>query len=319
MLALIAASIAGANDAKAQDNANFRSNGQFVVPTFKTTTSFSTVVSGNGDEADVYYPDSPSHHHTQLPIAVLLQGALVDKQYYSTFASEVARHGFVVVVPNHRRSIPPFFINALIPETSVALHAFDHIRAEGVDPSSPLYGRVDGSRLALLGHSLGARTALELVDGAPCKHPLLCSSPSDDRPAELKAAAFYGTTTRDQATGQNVDIDSTDVPVALLSGSKEGVALPAFSREAYYLLEPSQAFISVTGANHFGITDVQAPPGARADSSVQTLSQSESIQYIAEWSATFLRAHVMHSPSDDQRIYKSGGSRDGVVVVDSER
>jgi len=50
-------------------------------------------------DADVYFPKA-SAADDAFPIVVFLQGANVDKSDYSGFGTELARFGFVVVIPN---------------------------------------------------------------------------------------------------------------------------------------------------------------------------------------------------------------------------
>ena len=88
------------------------------APLYDDFASFSTVIAGNGDEADIYYPVlADATPVDNLPMALFLQGALVDKSFYADYASQVARYGFIVVAPNHERFIPGFD-PALIPEVS---------------------------------------------------------------------------------------------------------------------------------------------------------------------------------------------------------
>ncbi|MFW5664735.1 MAG: chlorophyllase, partial [Coleofasciculus sp.] len=59
---------------------------------------YQTTITTNGDPADIYFP-IPSNSNTntnQFPIALMLQGALVDKADYANFASTVASYGFPV-------------------------------------------------------------------------------------------------------------------------------------------------------------------------------------------------------------------------------
>lgn len=39
----------------------------------------------------------------ELPVALLLQGAKVNRNFYSQYAATVASYGFIVVTPDHRR------------------------------------------------------------------------------------------------------------------------------------------------------------------------------------------------------------------------
>ena len=61
-----------------------------------------------GDEADVYYPVPEfSAADETFPLVAVLQGAFVDKQFYSEFGMQLARFGFVVVIPDHFLFGPP--------------------------------------------------------------------------------------------------------------------------------------------------------------------------------------------------------------------
>ena len=70
------------------------------APGFAAVDNFTAVVGANNDPTDIYCPagiDSTA----RLPMALLLQGGRCGKQYYSMFAREVAKYGFIVAVPNH--------------------------------------------------------------------------------------------------------------------------------------------------------------------------------------------------------------------------
>ena len=70
-------------------------------PLYSDIRRYTTTIAG--DSTDSYFPKLPKGDTTKLPIALMLQGAFVDKSNYSNFASQVASYGFVVVVPNHER------------------------------------------------------------------------------------------------------------------------------------------------------------------------------------------------------------------------
>jgi predicted dienelactone hydrolase len=89
-------------------------------PLFERVTSYSTTIAANQNPADIYYPQPSTRERRRerLPVALLLQGANVDKSSYSDFARIIASYGFVVVVPNQQRSLPQFGFTGLLPETS---------------------------------------------------------------------------------------------------------------------------------------------------------------------------------------------------------
>ncbi|MFC9971106.1 alpha/beta hydrolase family protein [Spirillospora sp. NPDC127200] len=234
----------------------------------------------HGDDADVYAPAD----RTNLPVALLLQGANVDKAHYSAFARAVADLGFAVVVPNHRRSV--FGQTGLYTETAQAAWTVEWMRAEDGRAASPLRGRIDERSLVLLGHSFGGATGLTLTTGA-CAPPF-CADPAP-APAELKGAALYGTNNAPRGGGANPPVPNT-VPVALVQGGSDGVGAPAAAAGTYDAIQrPPKMLVSVTGANHYGLTDGQNPAGALPDPSAQTLGQHASIRASARWSGMFLR------------------------------
>ncbi|MEU0485478.1 hypothetical protein ABZ260_40655, partial [Streptosporangium sp. NPDC006013] len=116
-----------------------------------------------------------------------------------------------------------------------------------------------------------------------------------------------------------VPIANAGVPVALVQGGLDGNNLPAAAGATYNALgAPPKALITVTGANHFGLTDTQTPPGAIPDASAQTLSQEESIDTAAKWSALFLRASLGDSLAAAY-VYGFGDASDKNVTVLSQR
>ncbi|MEU4424758.1 hypothetical protein AB0F81_29410 [Actinoplanes sp. NPDC024001] len=259
----------------------------------------------NGDSADVYYPASG----TRLPVALLLQGANVDKAHYSAFAAKLASYGFVVAVPNHTRAL--FGVSGLYPEGAQAGWTVDWAEAEDDDRSSPLYRRIDENTLVVAGHSFGAAAALSLSTG-------LCGIPfcpvATTAPGELEAVVTYG--------GNNVQF-GTDVvlpvanavPAGYVQGSADGVATPAEGRATYQLTAGTpKAFIEVAGANHYGITNGQNPAGALPDASAQTLCQAVGVETIARWSARWLLAQTGDIAAK-RYVYRTGDAADPNVTV----
>nr|GID82166.1 hypothetical protein Ade03nite_10900 [Actinoplanes derwentensis] len=267
--------------------------------------TFTTTI--NGDSTDVYHPRTG----TRLPVVLLLQGANVDKANYSSYAAALASYGFVVAVPNHSRSI--FGTSGLFPEGAQAGWTVSWATAQDTDPASPLYRRIDETTLLLAGHSFGAAAALGLSTGA-CGFPF-CPAPVTT-PAELKAVVTYG--------GNNVNGDTpvpvaNTVPVAYVQGLADGVATPAEGRATYDVTTGTpKAFITLTGANHYGITDTQNPAGAAPDPSAQTLPQRTGVQTIARWSARWFQAQT-GDPLASAYVYTVGDLLDPNVTVTATR
>ncbi|MFI6817506.1 alpha/beta hydrolase family protein [Nonomuraea sp. NPDC050328] len=256
------------------------------------------------DPATVHLPPGRG----PLPVALLLQGGNVPKESYTRFAKTVAGFGFAVAVPDHRRAVGP--VTGLFPESLQLQATVDWATAENTRAGSPFAGRLDPGRLVLLGHSFGGAAGLFSLGNA-CTPPF-CFGPVYQRPAALRAAAFYGAST-------GVPIANAGVPVALVQGDADGVNLPATARATYdALAAPPKAYVTVHGANHFGLTDTQTPPGARPDPVPQTLSQDDSIDAAAKWSALFLRAGL-GDPLAAAYVHGFGDAADPLVTVVHER
>jgi len=289
------------------------------APPFKETSFYSTTISANNNLADIYYPkpsDLNSGHYS-FPIVLLLQGALVDKSFYSDYASHVARYGFVVVVPNHLRPSPfnPTLPPSLVAETSQIAAVLSQMAIENTKPTSPIASVIDTQRLGLLGHSFGGAVGLSVIANKCLPELYLCQEPFT-RPKELLAAAFFGANLRNPIANEFVPIANDGLAVALIQGDIDGVALPDRSHSTFDQIQtPPKALITVMGANHFSITNVNNPAGANPDRNTATLEQAVGIETIARWSALFLRANMLKDRSAFDYIYSQGDALDPNVRV----
>lgn len=278
----------------------------------------SRTVQIDGSPADVYLPRGQADESpAQLPVALLLPGALVDRAHYSEFAEIVAQYGFVVIVPSRERSLPEFGISGQLAESSQITAVLDYVEVAATDPLSPLEGKVNPNKLALLGHSHGGAVGL-LAIADTCIEPFFCVG-SFTRPPEVVAGVFYGVNTYNPETASYMPTPNAGIPVALVQGTQDGVATLEEATQTFALIDsPPKALITVEGANHFGITNQNNPEGARPDASVPTIEQTQSIETIARWTGHFLRAHVLGDTEALEQIY-SGEQQDEQVTVDAVR
>jgi predicted dienelactone hydrolase len=289
-----------------------------AAPLYEKVDRYETTIATNNDPADIYFP-IPSDIKTQtdtFPIALLLPGALVDKSYYSNFARIVASYGFVVVVPNHRRSVPALGVKRLLAETSQVNHVLNYMVKENSNPTSPIAGMLDTKKLVLLGHSHGGAVGMTAIENS-CVSPF-CEG-NFTRPDALIGGAFYGTHRKDLKTGKFSATKNAGIPIALVEGSRDGVATQDEVQGTYELIQDRpKMLITVNGANHFSITDVNHPAGAKPDSSNPTLDQPVATETIARWSALFLRAYALHDASALDYLKNTDDSRDENVKVMSQ-
>ncbi len=289
-----------------------------ATPRFDNVASYTTTISGDNNLADIYYPN-PTDLKTSnysFPVALLLQGGLVDKSNYSNYAQQVARYGFVVVAPNSKRTIPTFG-EALSPQTSQIDTALQQIVVENTNASSPVAGLLDTEKVGLLGHSLGGAVGLSAI-GNLCVAPVLCPG-TFSRPKQIVAGAFFGANLRNE-NNVYLTINNEGIPVALLQGDRDGRALPMRASLTYDKIEnPPKALINIEGANHFSITNTNNPAGSIPDPINATLNQDVAIETIARWSGLFLRASILNDKDAFNYVYFTGDAADPNVTVESER
>ncbi|MDF5729316.1 MAG: alpha/beta hydrolase [Rhizonema sp. PD38] len=291
-------------------------------PIFTNVRSYTTNISITNSVADIYFPN-PSNLKTDnysFPVTLLLQGANVDKSDYSNYASKVARYGFVVVVPNNARALPSLG-RGFFPQTEQINAVLAQMRTENSNSNSPVAGIVNTQKLGLLGHSFGGGVGLSAI--ADVCLPRFCSEPTS-LPTEVVAAAFYATAlvrTSDPNVlpVEYIPINNSRISVALLKGTLDGI-IPPFLTDATYdnIQNPPKTLISLTGANHYGITNTSNPPGAFPDSNTPTILQDVVIETLARWSGLFLRASILNDQDAFNYVYFTGDATDPNVTVISE-
>ncbi|MFF5032289.1 poly(ethylene terephthalate) hydrolase family protein [Nocardia salmonicida] len=237
-----------------------------------------------GDATTVWYPLGADR---ALPVAAVLPGADVKREYYGRFATELAGYGFVVVIPEHYPL--PFVDRSLASEYSLTdIAAWAH--AQPGDPSSPVRTVIDPETLVAAGHSFGGATALYAAANR-CQLPF-CFGVSYRHPPELRAIVGHGTNT---TIGASVDpVRVNDIPTMLINGTLDGVSEPVEAYDTFTRLTgaPAAAFVRLVGANHFGLIDQNNPPGAVPDLHESTMPRDQSVYAAARWTALWFRAQL---------------------------
>lgn len=278
-----------------------------------------TTIAADGDPTDIYFPVvTDSAMNTEFPIALMLQGALVDKADYSNFAEQVASYGFVVVVPNNERTITNpatgQTLTGLLAEQEQVNDVLEQIVIEDANSTSPIFDIVDTEKLGLLGHSFGGAAGLGAIQ-EDIRIPGL-GSENYSRPPELMAGIFYGTSFRDPITDEVLPVNNDDIPTGLIVGDRDGVIKPNSTEQTYdQILNPPKALITIEGANHYGITNED---NLVRDPSRPTLDQATATETIARWSGLFLRAHLLCDKGAFHYVYNMGDACDPNVDVISQ-
>jgi len=282
------------------------------LPHHAQTVTYETVITSSGDPALVTAPKVPAIYKllgVRFPAVVVLQGGSVMHTDYSQFAERLARHGYVVIVPNHIIE----FGGQVGPFTNVRVidQAFEFVKEESAIPGSPIQGLVDGNKLAVVGHSLGGATTLQAV-GGQCLAPLCFGTYTP--PAELRAVAVYGGNMRNRppATGF-IDVDNV-APTAMIHGSEDAIATIADARSTFALLEESKSFFRVNGTNHYGINNANNV-GGQPDVT-PSMPQSQGIAAITDTTALYFDLNVKGGGFLDPLTDCFTGTADGKVTFE---
>ena len=244
-----------------------------------------------------------------LPVIVLTHGNRLSREDYRPLVDWWARAGFVVVQPDHEDASNDGFWPATIPSAMWRSRVADVSRTIDALPmiaaSVPgLLGRIDTTRIAVAGHSLGGLTA-EMIAGATLRAPvdghapivpdrrvratILLAPPGryEDLTAEWRARGAY----------LNVDFSKMRAPILVVAGGADGGA-PLSSRDAgwrqdAYRLAPRGAacLVVVAGAGHYlgGING----PGMKPDGD----ATADRLALVRDATTRFLRAALIGSDS----------------------
>jgi hypothetical protein len=177
------------------------------------------------------------------------------------------------------------------------------METEDEEEDSELFGIVDTTRMGLAGHSAGGAASLFAI-GRSCQFPF-CGPPNPPfpipfpLPPAVKGGAFYGTNTIPAfppGVTDPIPVNTNGIPVALVQGTRDGISTQAEAEATIAVITgPSELHLILDeerGTNHYGISDVNNPPGAIPDIPVllppPNIVQPESIELIAQATGEFL-------------------------------
>ena len=296
------------------------------APAFDATGVYAVTITQNGDPADIYYPDPDQFDNAtgRLPVALLLQGGRVDRQYYSGYARHVASYGFIVVVPNHEISFsfyPGNLTEGYFSQMRQITDTIAFMEQEDLNPDSPVAGHVDTGTLVMLGHSYGAACTIGAIQ-EQCEYPFCDEGEEFVMPEQLKAAALCGINTKPRGKPFDYTIRETannGFPLALINGSIDNNATYDISKISYERIhDPPKAMVFIKGANHYAMCDRNNPPGPGEDPNEPEIDAETSIETAARWSALFLRAHALNDRDALAYVHYSGKYLDPNVEVYSD-
>lgn len=260
------------------------------------------------DPVDLYIPAAPEND--TLYTAIFMQGAKVDKGFYSNFAKLLTSYGFVVAIPNHDS-----FSGTNMTENKAFNAVWDFIKAATADNTSPLFQRTSIAKVAVMGHSNGGMAAVGII-GNTCGQPT-CSG-TYQAPVELAAGILYGTNTVMPIIGTVSAFNTRNIPTIFLQGRIDSKAK---YDDTIKTLDKTTGtpvvFVALDGMNHYGICDMNNPAGAAADNNAPTTDQATGIETNARWAAMFLRAHLFDDADAHTYVYDgTGDTADAIAAVE---
>lgn len=188
---------------------NDASNDEIVVLGDFDSTEFSYIV---------VYPEN-FNARMKLPVVVWSNGTYVPPQSYEDIFSLLAQEGYIVVAST----------DSLLYDGSVVSGAIDFIIEQNDNPDSPLYRRVDTSRIGAAGHSLGGRSSIN-------------AAVKDERIGVVASIA-----------GSNIESErvSLQTPALFFAGENDTVIAPQLWVEPMYdVCQGPAVYVSLKNAGH---------------------------------------------------------------------
>ncbi|MCA9774998.1 MAG: hypothetical protein KC466_21445 [Myxococcales bacterium] len=200
--------------------------GPFTVGVYETAFQ-----NANGNYlATVKYPLEGTG--APYPVVAVAPGTCAIRDWYLWIGDHLATHGYVVLT----FTAPDPCFGGPFQISDGFRDAFTHLEAEGASAGSPLFGLVDSTERAVMGHSLGA-IAVELYAAFA--------------PNDLETAVALAPGPLDGPTMAMIT-----APMQIHGGSNDGIVPAARARAAYDLVTNApRELLVIEGANHVSFND----------------------------------------------------------------
>ena len=232
---------------------------------------------------------------TRFPVLVFGHGLGASPKPYLALLSPIASAGYIVVAPTFPLSNAATPNGATItdePQQPADMRfAMDKVIGLGAQPGSPINGRVDGSRLAAAGHSLGGITTLDYAFGAGYDKRLRAAIPISSI-----LNVFSGTRYFTKAM----------IPMLLIHGDADETVPYALGSVATFSTAPSpKALLTIRNGNHsFGLAGSSA-------------SKPEVGTAVVAAMVDFLDRYVKDDPTGTNRLQALATGQSGLLRLDA--
>jgi len=210
-------------------------------------------IPGASYTSSVAYDAPPVAGGGPFPLIVYSHGA-GGQRFVSTYLTEaLAARGYVVVAADHtgNTALDQFTNTTLPPAEIVRLRPvdiraeIDTVKAAAADPANPFAGKVDTTRVGLVGHSAGGTGVLMTAAGAGAS-----SAPTNVR-AVVGLGAYVDPVS-------DAELKRVTEPVMLISGTLDDVTPIKTETERAWKTMPGGPFyrVDLRGAGHQSYSDV---------------------------------------------------------------
>jgi dienelactone hydrolase len=233
----------------------------------------------------IYYPMGSGTH----PVVAFSPGLGARGQWYQWIGEHLASHGYIVLI----FTVPIPLIADTIQQEAGFVSAFEFLEHENATSSSALFGRVNVGKRAVMGHSLGAASALAVATKVDV-NAVVSFAPAPVLEKSRLRAIMAPT---------QIQVGSFDC----ISGEKTAAS--------YYneLTVAPRQLLTLNGANHLDFHDVNSlgyTAGNRADhpatADTANFTQRLSRRYFTAWLERFLKG----DSSLEQYLFGKNAQRD---------
>jgi dienelactone hydrolase len=186
----------------------------------------------------------PTGARRPLPLLVFAHGFHAAPEDYSVIIRPLAAGGYVVAAPafpvSNRAAPGGPAVSDYVNQPADVSFVISRLMSSARDRRSPLHGRIDPTRVAVIGHSLGAVTVLGLALNRCCADPRV--------KAVIAMSGAGGDEVRFGAWGAS--LSARHPPLLLVHGTADRVVPYACSRHLFHVVRPRVALLTMLGAPH---------------------------------------------------------------------
>lgn len=247
-------------------------------------------------ETTIWYPSDTTRKST-FPVLVFGHGFGAVPTDYSGLLRPVASAGYIVVAPafplsNKRTPNGPTLLDEPNQPGDMRF-AMDQVVALGATTDSPLFGLVDGTRLAAAGHSLGGITTLDYAYSACCYDKRLKAAiPISSIINFLSASKMFS---------------NPMIPMLLIHGDADATVPYGLGSLATYSAAPGpKALLTILKGDHtFGVS---GDPGSKLVVG----------KVVVEAMVAFLDRYVKGDAAAPSRLQSVASAQPNLLRLDSE-